>query len=160
MHNTATLPNHVTLKPSTFSVLIAAAVVSTATVTWGVIAAVDSESSTKAPATPTNTEILDGLSPSAREYVEGIMNMTPEQLAAAYNYYGPIPQPATPTNAEILDRLDPDAREYVEGIMNMTPEQVAAAYNYYGPIPQPATPTNSEISTTSTATPANTSTAS
>jgi hypothetical protein len=110
MHNTATVPNNVTLKRSTLSLLLVAAVVVTGTITGGVIAAVDSETSGPAPATPTNGEILDGLSPSAREYVEGIMDMTPEQLAAAFNY-GPVSVPATSTNSEILDGLSPSARE-------------------------------------------------
>ena len=131
MHNTATAPKRVTLKPSTLSLLLAAAVVATATVTWGLIATVDSQGSGPAPATRSNSEILDGLSPSAREYVEGVMNMTPEQLAAAYGY-GPIPAPATPTNTEILDGLSPSSREYVEGVMNMTPEQLAATYGHNG----------------------------
>jgi hypothetical protein len=139
MHNTATVPKHVTLKPSTLSLLLAAAVVATATITGGLIATVDSETSGPAPATRSNSEILDGLSPSSREYVEGVMNMTPEQLAAAYGY-GPIPVPATPTNTEILDGLSPSSREYVEGVMNMTPEQLAAAYGYgYNSTPTLAT---------------------
>jgi hypothetical protein len=94
MHSTATIPNHVTLKPRTLSLMLVAAVLATASLTWGLIATVDSESSGPASATPTITEILDRLSPSAREYVEGIMTMTPEQLAAAYGY-APLPTPAT-----------------------------------------------------------------
>ena len=158
MHSTATVPNHVTLKRSTLSLLLGAAVVATATITWGLIATVDSESSGPAPATPTNSEILDGLSPSAREYVEGIMAMTPEQLAAAYGY-GPLPAPATPTNSEILDGLSPSAREYVEGIMAMTPEQLAAAYGY-GPSPRRRRRPTARSSTDSAPAPANTSKAS
>ncbi len=96
MHNTATIPNHVTLKRSTLSLLLVAAVVATATITWGLIATVDSDSVGPAPATPTRAEILDGLSPSAREYVESLMAMTPEQLAAAYGY-NIFPVPASPT---------------------------------------------------------------
>jgi hypothetical protein len=143
MHSTATVPKHVTLKPSSLSLLLVASVAATATITWGLIATVDSESSGPAPAAQTNSEILEGLSPSAREYVEGLTTMTPEQLVAAYGY-GPLPASATPTRTEILDRLSPSAREYVEGIMTMTPEQLNAAYGY-GAVSAPATPTNSEI---------------
>jgi hypothetical protein len=131
MHSTATVPKHVTLRPSTLSLLLVAAVVATATITWGLIATVDSDSPIPASATPTRTEILDGLSPSAREYVESLVAMTPEQLAAAYGY-GPLPASATPTRTEILDGLSPSAREYVEGLVAMTPEQLAAAYGYNG----------------------------
>ena len=144
MHSTATVPNHVTMRRSTLSLLLGAAVVATATLTWGLVATVDSESASPTLATPSTTEILDRLSPRAREYVEGIMSMTPEQLAAAYGH-GPISAPAMPTSTETLDRLSPRAREYVEGIMNMTPEQLAAAYGY-GPMPAPATPSTTEIS--------------
>ena len=104
MHSTATVPNHVTLRRSTFSLLLGAAVVATATLTWGLVATVDSESVSPTPAEPTTTEILDRLSPRAREYVEGIMSMTPVQLAAAFGN-GPIPAPATPATTETSDGL-------------------------------------------------------
>ncbi len=135
MHTTATIPNHVTLKRSTLSLLLVAAVVATATITWGLIATVDTESSGPGPANATRTQILDGLSPGARAYVEGLVTMTPEQLAAAYGYNN-FPVPAAPTRTEILDGLSPSAREYVEGLITMTPEQLAAAYGYNNfPVP-------------------------
>jgi hypothetical protein len=93
MHTTDTVPNRVTLKRSTLGVLLVGAVLVTGAITGSLFAAVDSETSGPPPATPTNSEILDRLSPSAREYVEGIMNMTPAQLAAAYGH-GPLPAPA------------------------------------------------------------------
>ena len=71
MHNTATVPKHVTLKQSTLGLLLVAAIVSTASITGALIATVDSESSGAAPATPTITEILDRLSPSSANTSKG-----------------------------------------------------------------------------------------
>ena len=63
-------------------------------------------------ATGYGVEVVAGLSPSAAAYVQGIMDSTPDELAAAFG-----------------NRLDTRSA-YVQGIMQSTPEELAAAFGH------------------------------
>lgn len=72
------------------------------------------------------------LTASERHYVEEIMALTLDQLAAGHGI-GPIdrPSPGTrdvSTTAAVLAALGPKERLYVEAITALTPEQLAAAF--------------------------------
>jgi hypothetical protein len=72
------------------------------------------------------------LTASERHYVEEIMALTLDQLAAGHGI-GPIdrPSPGTrdvPTTAAVVAGARPKERLYVEVITALTPEQLAAAF--------------------------------
>lgn len=116
MTASTTIPTTVQLRRSRLVGLMAVSAALAACITWALLVfAVNTGTEGSAP---TSAAVVSSLSPEARQYVEGIMALTPAQLVAAYG---------TP-RVDVLSSLGPQEREYVEGIMALTPAQLAAAY--------------------------------
>ncbi len=85
MNASAPIPTTIHLRPSRLLGIIVAVAALAAAITWALLVfAVDSGSQSAQPAVRTSEDVLAGLSPRARQYVEGIMALTPAQLAAGF----------------------------------------------------------------------------
>jgi hypothetical protein len=88
---------------------------------WAIVHVAGGGSQHARPSATTQSSVLASLSPQARKYVEGIMALTPAQIAAAFGT-------GAQTNASVLASLSPANRRYVEAITALTPPQIAGAF--------------------------------
>jgi hypothetical protein len=117
MNATTTVPTTIQLSRGRLTGLMLAAAGLAAGITCAVlIFAVGNESA--APSRATSADVLASLERHQRQFVEGIMALTPAELAAAYGA----------GRGDVLSTLSPTERRFVEGISSMSPEQIAAGY--------------------------------
>jgi hypothetical protein len=117
MSATTTVPTTIQLSRGRLTGLMLTAAALAALITWALLVfAVGSESA--APSRAASADVLASLGPQERQFVEGIMALTPAQLAAAYGA----------GRGDVLSTLSPQERSFVEGISSMSPEQIAAGY--------------------------------
>jgi Nickel responsive protein SCO4226-like len=108
---------------------------------WAIAAyAVNSSTRSVSASAPTQVSVLRQLTPAEREYVLGVISMSPAQVHAAF---GTTPPRAV---ASRLRSLTPAERRYVLGIASLTPLQLWAAF---GTSPTPPVRHTGTVSTTS-----------
>jgi hypothetical protein len=84
VNTAATIPPRIQLRPRALVGLLGATVIATAGITWAITSAEADGGAIRSRDVPTNDVVLAGLTPTAAEYVRGIMALTPEQLAAGF----------------------------------------------------------------------------
>ena len=102
--------------------------------------AMDSGTRSVGPNATTQTSVLRQLTPVGREYVLGIMSMTPVEVSAAFGTSptsvqgrhsgsgAQVVRSGAPTLASVLRSLSPRQRRHVLGIASLTPVQLWAAF--------------------------------
>jgi hypothetical protein len=135
------LPKTTRLRRSHPFAAIAAIVTMIALVSWAIATyVVHSGTHAARSSAASQASVLRSLTPRERQYVLGILSLTPAELSAAFGTTltsvpgarsGSAVQPArssSPTLASVLRSLTPRERQYVMGILSLTPAQLRAAF--------------------------------
>lgn len=140
MSTSTTIPKAARWRPHPLAAITTAAAV-LALAAWAITTyAVDSGARSGRSSAPIETSVLRQLTPAERDYVLGIMSMTPVEVRAAFGTSSTSAsgldsssgvQPArsnATTVASVLRSLTPGERRYVLGIASLTPLQLWAAF--------------------------------
>lgn len=134
------LPKTTRLRRSHPFAAIAAIVTMIALVSWAIATYVVHSGTHLARSSAASQASVRSLTPRERQYVLGILSLTPAQLSAAFGTTltsvpgarsGSAVQPArssSPTLASVLRSVTPRERQYVLGILSLTPAQLRAAF--------------------------------
>jgi hypothetical protein len=108
---------------STRLVIVAAVAVAIAVVAWAIATYAAGPSGRPTTHTaPTQASVLGGLTPQERQYVLGIVALTPAQLRAGFG----TDQPSG--DGSRMRSLTPRERRYVQAIASMSSSELAAAF--------------------------------
>jgi hypothetical protein len=123
MSVSTSIPQTARLGRSTRLVIVAAVVAVIAMVAWAIATyAAGPSSRPTRHTTPTQASMLSSLSPQERQYVLGIVALTPAQLRAAFG----TDQPSGVRSR--MRSLTPRERRYVQAIASMNSSELAAAF--------------------------------
>jgi predicted metal-binding membrane protein len=126
MSISTSIPRTARLGRSHRLVLVAALVVVIAVVAWAIASNVSRSSNRQVrTGAPTQASVLGALTPQERQYVVGIVSLTPAQLRAALGTE-PSGSRSAPTS------LTANERGYARAISSMSPSQLAAAFGTGG----------------------------
>jgi hypothetical protein len=104
-------------------VVVAALAVVIAVAAWAIVTyAIGSGTRTTSGGTPAQASVLSGLTPKQRQYVLGIVALTPAQLRAAFG------TDWSTSDSGGLASLTPAERRYVQAIAGMSRSKQAAAF--------------------------------
>jgi hypothetical protein len=142
MSVSTSLPKPTRLRQPHHLAAIAAVISVIALAAWAIATrVVDSGTRPARPSAPSQASALQSLTPQQRQYVLGILSLTPAEVRAAF---GTSPtavpgagsgsavhptRPSAPTLASVLRWLTPRERQYVLGILSLTPAQLRAAFD-------------------------------
>ena len=119
MNATTSVPTTIQLRPTRLAGLMVAAAAVAAVVTWALLVfAVNQGTENAQRDIASNDAVLSSLTTQQRQYVEGVMALSPAELAATYGT----------GRGDVVSTLSPQVRRFVEGISSMSPEQIAAGY--------------------------------
>ena len=119
MNATTSVPTTIQLRPTRLAGLMVAAAAVAAVVTWALLVFAVNQGTENAQRDISSSDaVLSSLTTQQRQYVEGVMALSPAELAATYGT----------GRGDVVSTLSPEVRRFVEGISSMSPEQIAAGY--------------------------------
>jgi hypothetical protein len=119
MNASTSVPTTIQLRPTRLAGLLVAAAAVAAVVTWALLVFAVNQGTENAQRDISSSDaVLSSLTTQQRQYVEGVMALSPAELAATYGT----------GRGDVVSTLDPEIRRFVEGIASMSPEQIAAGY--------------------------------
>ena len=119
MNASTSVPTTIQLRPTRLAGLMVAAAAVAAIVTWALLVFAVNQGTENAQRYISSADAcLSSLPSQQRQYVEGVMALSPAELAATYGT----------GRGDVVSTLDPQMRRFVEAIASMSAEQIVAAY--------------------------------